>query len=222
MNKTRFMLHLKNPFTIPKSIYYSLKYSRNLNIKFYKIPIVATRNTVIKCEKSSIIKCKKRLTAGLFLTQVGEIGQIKYDKTIIQLGNNSKLELGLGITFCPGSRVIIGDRGLLEIGDNTFIQYNTKIICKKHIKIGKNCAISWDIQIMDTDFHNINNNENTKPIIIGDNVWIGSRAMILKGVTIGDGAVIGAGSVVTKDVPPNSVVAGNPAKIIKENIEWSL
>ena len=58
------------------------------------------------------------------------------------------------------------------------------------------------------------------PITIGENVWIGCRALILKGVTIGDGAVVAAGAVVTKDVPANCVVAGNPAKIIKENVVW--
>ena len=60
----------------------------------------------------------------------------------------------------------------------------------------------------------------TAPISIGNHVWIGAGATILKGVTIGDNAIIGAGSVVTKDVPPNTIVAGNPAHIIRQRIEW--
>ena len=60
----------------------------------------------------------------------------------------------------------------------------------------------------------------TKPVYIGKKVWIGVGAIILKGVTIGDGAIIGAGSVVTKDIPAGCLAIGNPAKVIKENVEW--
>ena len=60
----------------------------------------------------------------------------------------------------------------------------------------------------------------SKPIKIGNHVWIGQRATVLKGVTIGDGAVIAAGSIVTRDVPPHSLVGGIPAKVLKENVEW--
>lgn len=66
----------------------------------------------------------------------------------------------------------------------------------------------------------IGGKEKTAPIQIGNHVWIGARAIILKGVTIGDGVVVAAGAVVTKDVPPNTLVGGVPAKIIKENISW--
>ena len=76
--------------------------------------------------------------------------------------------------------------------------------------------------IADSDSHCIdgNNGKVKAPIIIGDHVWIGKNVTVLKGVTIGSGAVIGAGSVVTKDVPSNTVVAGNPAKPIKLIEKW--
>ena len=63
-------------------------------------------------------------------------------------------------------------------------------------------------------------NNKTKPIFIGDHVWIGANSTILKGVSIGDGAIVAAGAVVTKDVKPNTIVAGCPAKEIKEIKEW--
>lgn len=66
----------------------------------------------------------------------------------------------------------------------------------------------------------IGGKEKSAPIHIGNHVWIGARATILKGVTIGDGAVVAAGAVVNKDVPPNTLVGGVPARIIKENISW--
>ena len=75
--------------------------------------------------------------------------------------------------------------------------------------------------IRDNDAHQINDSCQKQHIIIGNHVWIGMRAIILKGVTVGDGAVIAAGAVVTHDVPANTLVGGVPARVIRENIEWS-
>lgn len=103
-----------------------------------------------------------------------------------------------------------------------FFNSNIKIRCHEKIEIGENVAISHDVTIMDSDAHEglWEGYEKTKPIKIGNHVWIGTRVTILKGVTIGDNAIIAAGSVVTKDVPNNTVVAGVPAKVIKININW--
>ncbi|MBP9873243.1 MAG: hypothetical protein KBC60_04350 [Haliscomenobacter sp.] len=71
---------------------------------------------------------------------------------------------------------------------------------------------------MDSDFHGLDHNQmggNSKPVILEDHVWLATRSMVLKGVRIGKGAVVAAGAVVTKDVPPYTVVAGVPAKVIK-------
>ena len=112
----------------------------------------------------------------------------------------------------------------LKIGDRTHIQERAHINYANSITIGSRCAISWDCEIMDTDIHKIIVNqtvlENSRPVVIGDRVWIGARAIILKGVNIGDGAIVAAGSVVTRDVPGRTLVAGNPAKVIREIDGW--
>lgn len=112
----------------------------------------------------------------------------------------------------------------ITIGNNVGISGST-LNATKSISIGDNTIIGSGCIITDTDSHPILAEQRlykdwinytvSKPIIIGNNVFVGARSIIMKGVTIGDGAVIGAGSVVTKDVPSNAIVAGNPAKIVK-------
>lgn len=139
----------------------------------------------------------------------------------IVLGDNSKLTCSGNFVFSSGCRLGIMKDAKLTIGSG-YCNYDTKIYCFNEIKIGNNVAISENVIIRDSDNHTIDDNINSKPIVIGDNVWIGMGAMILKGVTIGNGSVIAAGAVVTKDVPPNTVVAGVPARVTKENVSWKM
>jgi acetyltransferase-like isoleucine patch superfamily enzyme len=88
------------------------------------------------------------------------------------------------------------------------------------ITIGRDCAIGWDVLLLDTHAHLIGDEPPGGPITIGDHVWIGARAIVLRGVTIGDGAIVGAGSTVTRDVPPATVVAGVPARVLREDVTW--
>lgn len=116
-----------------------------------------------------------------------------------------------------------GNEGPAEIviGDNTAIGDRTEIHAGKRVEIGSGCNIAWDVCIMDRDYHKFNSSiEEIRPVKIGDNVWIGCNCLILKGITIGEGAVIAAGSVVTKDVVPKTLVGGNPAKVLKEEVYW--
>jgi acetyltransferase-like isoleucine patch superfamily enzyme len=117
--------------------------------------------------------------------------------------------------FFTGVRLEIGEHGVIEIGNGTYLNRNTVIIANSHVKIGRDCRISWDVVIMDSDQHSIPGRiSEDKPVVIESDVWIGCRCIILKGVHIGRSAVIAAGSVVTKDVPAGAVVGGVPAKIL--------
>lgn len=154
-------------------------------------------------------KCGKRLRVCGTVT----VSKVKHARFII--GDNVILHRNTGFYLDSNEAVI-------EIGDHTFINRRSEIMCKKHVKIGRHCAISWDVSIMDTDYHQIEGTTSTKPTVIEDNVWIGNKAIILKGVTIGKGAIVAAGSVVTADVPAHTLVAGVPAKPIKEKVSWSV
>ena len=120
----------------------------------------------------------------------------------------------------------------IYIGNNTEINMNCTFLDDNKILIGKNCLIAPNVQIY-TAFHPTNVAERcgepkadgtfefcktqTKPVIIGDNVWIGGGTIILPGVTIGNNTVIGAGSVVTKDIPSDKVAYGNPCRVVRDN-----
>nr|WP_317170070.1 acyltransferase [Rhodocytophaga rosea] len=116
------------------------------------------------------------------------------------------------------TQLSVGKGALLSIGDHTFINTGVIISVRSKVSIGKYCQIANQVIIMDNDFHGVENRDTPEipqPIIIEDNVWLATRCMILKGVTIGKGAVVAAGAVVTKDVPPYTLVGGVPAKIIR-------
>ena len=115
------------------------------------------------------------------------------------------------------SKIFVGRKACLRIGNNTRIN-GAHISVSQEVIIGNNVRISPYVLIMDDDFHKIDDHFSDgkkMSITIEDNVWIASKATVLKGVRIGEGSVVAAGAVVTKDVPPFSVAAGVPAQIIK-------
>ena len=105
---------------------------------------------------------------------------------------------------------------LLEIGADSYLNQGVTIHAARHVRIGRRCLIGEQVVIHDTDFHPVATGKPTRitPVNIGNNVWIGHRAIILRGVTIGDHAVVGAGAVVTRDVASRTVVAGVPARTV--------
>lgn len=118
------------------------------------------------------------------------------------------------VAFFPGVRLECLDGGKIIIGNSTYLNRNTVVIAQQEVRIGRQCKISWDVVIMDTDQHGIADQPAVaRPVVIEDDVWIGCRAIILKGVTIGTGAVIGAGAIVTKDVPAGGIITGPAATL---------
>jgi acetyltransferase-like isoleucine patch superfamily enzyme len=118
-----------------------------------------------------------------------------------------------------------GETVHLTIGAGTRIWDHTRVMAHKSISIGRDCAISWNCTILDCDLHELSFDgetfePNAAPIVIGDHVWIGCNVTVLKGVTIGEGAVIAAGSVVARDIPPRTLAAGVPAKVINPVPRW--
>lgn len=165
---------------------------------------------------------------GKNLKLVGWPFVFRFSNAAISIGNNVILNSNfwsnlLGVY--QRTIIIAKNGGKIEIGNNVGISGST-IYARESIVIGDNTIIGVNCKIVDNDFHPTDaqtrledycSNVAHQPIVIGKNVFVGMNSIILKGVTIGDNAVIGAGSVVHEDVPANCTVAGNPARIIKQN-----
>lgn len=118
------------------------------------------------------------------------------------------------------SEIAVGPQATLEIGERVYINYGCSIISSQSIRIGPRCSIGTHAIMMDNDFHRLeperrNERPESRPIVLEENVWLGARVTVLRGVRIGAGSAIGAGSVVTRDIPPRSVAVGLPARVVR-------
>jgi acetyltransferase-like isoleucine patch superfamily enzyme len=119
-------------------------------------------------------------------------------------------------TFFSGVRLECWRNARIRIGNGTYLNRGVEIVASQAVTIGRDCKLARDVIVMETDQHEVPGvGLISRPVIIGDNVWIGARAIVLKGVRIGAGAVIAAGAVVTRDVPEGGIVAGVPAKLVR-------
>jgi acetyltransferase-like isoleucine patch superfamily enzyme len=109
----------------------------------------------------------------------------------------------------------------ISIGEHTFINYGASITAYREVRIGRHCLLGHHLRIIDRNEYGLEQREiapPAAPVLIEDHVWIGAHVIILPGVRIGRNSAIGAGSVVTKDVPPNCLVVGNPARVLRQTI----
>ena len=137
---------------------------------------------------------------------------------------NARIELGKASSYNNGTTVSATQNASITIGEYSGFGRNTIVVARHHIKIGDNVLIGPNVCIYDHD-HVFKTNElmknsgyETAPVIIEDDVWVGAGAIILKGVTIGHGSVIGAGTLINKNVPPNSLVYDKRTVLIKRKI----
>lgn len=172
---------------------------------------------------------KRRVWRGILLRERANLSQTPEQKSRAVI-------IGKHVSCYAGCSFSVGEKGQCTIGNFTLLN-GALIMADETIEIGSYCLISWNVGIADSDFHPLEPAQRlidaqalapyfkdrparprlkTAPVKIADNVWIGMNAVILKGVIIGENSVVAAGSVVTKSVEPNTVVAGNPAVGVRQ------
>lgn len=199
------------------------------NFKYFKFadaikfPVFVKRTIIYKLKgKISIVA---PLEPGMIKLGYGFVGHFdKHLKSIWEV--QGEVIFKGNALFKHGSKIVVGPSGQLEFGEHFRTSPNSAIICNKKIVFGHNCRLSWDVLAMDSDFHRILTLEgeqinSPREIIIGNHVWIGAKASIMKGAKIYDNCVVASNSVVTKEIEgSNQILAGIPAKVIRTGITW--
>lgn len=149
-------------------------------------------------------------------------GRVRLDDwTRLRRAGGARLYLGRNVRLFANVGVFLdGPDAEIRIGDGTYVNRRTELLALERITIGAHCAIAWDVTILDTDYHQLDDSPRSAAVEIGDRVWIGARSTVLKGVHIGSGAVVAAGSLVNRDVPAGALAGGVPARVIKPAVSW--
>ena len=214
------------------SLFRNISFSKTIrfNLKYFtiqqaiKIPIIVYKGVCVNSLHGSI-EVHGKIKSGILKIGRPCLGNqdSKYDRTIFAL--DGLLTIQGNIVIGRGTKIAV--TGHLQLGDGFEVTGDSSIICNDSISIGRRCLISWNCLIMDNDFHYICTFENeilnaklTKPIIIGDNVWIGCNCTILKGVQISEGNIIASSSLITKSIDVQySIVAskGGHVEVLAKN-----
>lgn len=165
----------------------------------------------------------------LFRSRCDRIGAGFRMERLPYMAGAGSIEIGADVRLSGKSQITFANRvharPRLTIGDHTFIGHNCTFAIGQAVTIGSHCLLAGGVRIADLDGHPVDFEERRRnapiaastirPVEIGNDVWLGTGVSVLKGVRIGDRSIVGAGSVVSKDLPPDVVAVGNPAKVVK-------
>ena len=233
----QFILDIK----LRKNRFYAFLYNVAKAVRKFHLPYVLPLGALLFRVRQLWISLWNVIKSKTYCEQIiryrCDIGKnIKLDGDVPYIFGYGKITIGDNVKVGNRNTWVVGlkvySEPLLKIGDNTTLGYMNMISVAKEVVIGNHCLLAGEIKIFDNNSHSLDPGKRrehaildaseVEPVYIEDDVWIGTNAIIMKGVTIGKGAVVAAGSVVTKSIPSYTVVGGNPAKILK-HIEphWS-
>lgn len=185
----------------------------------YRGKIVVFRGTRIDIARGARIEMEPG--ARLVLGQKS----VSVNRASLLMRNGARLTVKGDVWTASGTKVLVGDNAHLELSDGFFANFDATIVCWDHITIGVDAGVSWNSHILDGNAHEVIiggvPRPRTRPVTIGDRGWIGAGAMVV-GANVGDGAIVAAGAIVTSDIPAKVLAGGNPARVIKEDVDWVL
>lgn len=207
--------------SILKTIRFNLNY---FGIKGLKLPVLISNNVKMASLDGTVELAQYNKTG---LIKIGFNGagicDSKYQRAFWDV--EGVIHFDGKCLISSGVKIGCGKDAIIKFGEGVTVNVNTQIISQKSISLGRNTMVSWDVLIMDSDFHRLGNiwGENrsiiNKPIKIGEDVWIGCRAVVLKGVNLADGTVVAANSTVTKSYNEKNILI-NSSGILKRDIVW--
>ena len=220
MNIKKYKLFLLG---FPKTLLFNFQYFPFKTA--IKLPVWLTHKVRLKSLKGEVILQTEKIRRGMITigyqhVSINDINE--YSLWNVQGKVVFKGRAGFG----AGAKIAVGRGVTLTFGDQFLMTARSELACFKEISFGDNCLLSWNILVMDTDEHPVYDEEGNhinhdQPITIGNKVWIGCRSTILKGTVVVDGCIIGAGTLANKKFKEkNCIIAGSPARIVKENVYW--
>lgn len=215
----KLVLHV---LALPKTLFFNFRYLPFSQA--VKLPVIVSHRVWLMETSGSVTLANTRTGA----VKIGFGNVSLFDqhrsRTIWKVAPGGSVEFKGKASIGHGSKISV--EGSLVLGDRFSISAESSIIANHKVKVGDRVLISWDVLIMDSDFHSIfdetgNHINRPQPIVIGDDVWLGCRCLILKGVALADGVVVAAASTVTKPVAGSQVlIGGSPAAVLREKISW--
>ena len=226
MNK-KFKLLLRLIAGLPKTLYVNFKVlpvSQAIHLPLF----VSCHTQLGELSRNSIRIEAPKVSFAMISFGVFERseGLLCVKKCYLSVGDKSSLVFRGRFALSQGSCLKVSNGATMICGDKVTFNVRARILCSYKVEIGNNVRLGWDCTVKDADGHAISDEDgkiinNARPVIVGSNVWAGAEVALLKGAVIPNGCVVGFRSVVTKKYEQeNAIIAGAPAKILKENIKW--
>ncbi len=208
-----------------RSVYFNLKY-----LPFAKailLPIRVSRHCTLLSMKGTL-EIQSEITPGMIHIGYGEVGIFDRRRERSVWNLRGKIIFKGNCYLGHGTKINVTETGTVTFGNKVNFTAESAIDCQKEISFGDECLVSWENLFIDGDYHKLFDADGKltnapRSIRIGKHVWLGCRCLILKGVTVADDCVVAAGSLLNGAYTiPNSIIAGSPAKTVKENISWQI
>ena len=201
--------------SVLQTIHFNLHY---FGLKGMRFPVLVSRNYSLTSLNGTVSLNKlKTGCIRLGYTSVG-IFDRRFDRGIWQCSGEVAFEGEA--SFGQGSKISVGVNGRLRVGAGFRNTAKGEFVCHEEMYLSSDSLVSWDTLFMDTDTHQIDNKPTSAPVVLGDNVWVGCRCLVLKGAVVPDGSVLAAGTTVTRSLAPERALFGGLNKLLRTEIEW--